>query len=72
MKTSDILLKREIEQKVIELAGYDVKTLQKRVNLGAYDALMILQDIKDMASGKFFNKQFGIQPHDFKRKCSKA
>jgi len=69
MKASDILLKKEIEQKVIELAGYDIKTLQKRVNLGAYDALMILQDIKDMASGNFFNQQFGIQPHDFKRKA---
>lgn len=69
MKTDDILLKKEIEQKVIELAGYDVKTLRKRVNLGAFDALKILQEIRDMASGKFFNKQFGIQPYDFKRKA---
>lgn len=60
--------KERIERKIKEIAGYDVSTLRKRININAYDALMVLKDIQEMASGKFFNDQFAISPYDFKRK----
>ncbi len=60
--------KERIERRIEEIAGYDVSTLRKRINVNAYDALMVLQDIKDMASMEFFNEHFAISPYDFKRK----
>lgn len=60
--------KQRIQAKIESIAGYSISILRKRIKLNAYDALMVLKEIRGMESENFFNQQFAISPYDFKRK----
>lgn len=59
--------RERIEQAIVLKSGYDLKTFRKRIKANAFDAIQVLNDVKDMASGKFFYSELGIHPYDFKR-----
>lgn len=61
------VIKERIELEIESKSGYDLKTFRKRIKINAFDAIRVLNDVKDMASGKFFYKELGIHPYDFKR-----
>lgn len=61
------VIKERIEREIFLRAGYDLKTFRKRIKSNAFDAIRVLNDVKDMASGKFFYDELGIHPYDFKR-----
>lgn len=61
------VVKERIEREIVLKSGYDLKTFRKRIKDNAFDAIQVLNDVKDMASGKFFYSELGIHPYDFKR-----
>jgi len=62
----------KVKKAMEDAAGYDLSTLRKRVNNGAYDALQVLKEVEHLATKSFFNKHFSILPHDFVRKPKKG
>jgi len=62
------VIRERIEREIVLKSGYDLKTFRKRIKVNAFDAIQVLNDVKDMASGSFFYSELGIDPYDFKRK----
>lgn len=67
-KEAQEIIKGRIMYEVRIRAGYDVKTLRKRLGVNAYDAIMILKEVEHLATKNFFYTHFSIYPYDFKRK----
>lgn len=57
-KEAQEITKGRIMYEVRIRAGYDIKTLRKRLGMNAYDAIMILKEVEHLAPQNFFLYSF--------------